>query len=190
MLAAVNLLLLTDYLRIRAMVESRDRAEFDHVIMLFRRYTRLCPAGLATGDRFHLGVTREVQGLDRLLTYRQVLEEAGLSDNRRFEVHCSDQMKDAYQAAYTLLQSEDRPTALLTINDMLAIPVMRAAGDLGLTIPGDLSVAGFDDIPFRTHAPADNRFWHGGKEWARCGAPPAQALRRAGSPPASDGGGC
>jgi len=34
---------------------------------------------------------------------------------------------------------------------MLAIAVMRAANDLGLTIPGDLSVAGFDDIPFSSY---------------------------------------
>ena len=34
---------------------------------------------------------------------------------------------------------------------MLAIAVMRAASDLGLAIPGDVSVAGFDDIPFSSY---------------------------------------
>ncbi len=51
----------------------------------------------------------------------------------------------------TLLSRPDRPTALLVINDLLAIAVMRAANDLGLRVPGDLSVAGFDDIPFSSY---------------------------------------
>jgi DNA-binding LacI/PurR family transcriptional regulator len=40
----------------------------------------------------------------------------------------------------------DRPSAVLCSNDMTAIGVMRAAFDLGLNIPRDLSVVGFDDI--------------------------------------------
>ena len=54
-------------------------------------------------------------------------------------------------AAYTLLIRPDRPTALLVVNDMPAMAVMRAAGDLGLAIPGDVSIAGFDDIPFSSY---------------------------------------
>jgi DNA-binding LacI/PurR family transcriptional regulator len=40
---------------------------------------------------------------------------------------------------------------LLVINDLLAIAVMRAAYDLGLSVPDDLSVAGFDDIPISNY---------------------------------------
>ena len=40
----------------------------------------------------------------------------------------------------------DRPSAVLCSNDMTAIGVMRAAFDLSLNIPRDLSVIGFDDI--------------------------------------------
>ena len=100
---------------------------------------------------FIYGVTQDVQGFDRLLTYRQVLQEAGLSGNNAFEMHCGDKLEDAYQAAYTLLSRPNRPTALLVINDMLAIAVIRAANDLGLAIPRDLSIAGFDDIPFSSY---------------------------------------
>ena len=160
LLAAVKYLLprLTDYLRKagQPIVEiTATKAEFDHVIHGYSSGTRALMAHLLElGHRqigFIYGVTQEVQGFDRLLTYRQVLQEAGLSGNNAFEMHCGDKLEDAYQAAYTLLNRPDRPTALLVINDMLAIAVMRAAGDLGLTIPGDLSVAGFDDIPFSSY---------------------------------------
>lgn len=149
---------LAEYLRksTQPIVEiTATEAEFDHVIHGYSTGTRtLMQHLLGLGHRkigFIYGVTREVQGLDRLSVYRQVLEEEGLSDSRRFEVHCGDQMKDAYRAAYNMLNAQDRPTALLVINDMLAIPVMRAASDLGLKIPDDLSVAGFDDIPFSNY---------------------------------------
>ncbi len=160
LLAAVKYLLpgLTEYLRQaeRPVVEiTATKAEYDHVIHGYSSGTRALLAHLIElGHRkigFIYGVTQEVQGFDRLLTYREVLGEAGLSGNEAFEIHCGDSLEDAYQAAYTLLNRPERPTALLVINDMLAIAVMRAAGDLGLTIPGDLSVAGFDDIPFSNY---------------------------------------
>lgn len=160
LLAAAKYLLprLVDYLRTagRPVVEiTAGQAEFDHVIHGYSSGTRaLMMHLLELGHRrigFIYGVAEEVQGLDRLLTYRQVLEEAGLSGNVPYEVHCGDQMEDAYQVAYTLLSRPNRPTALLVINDMLAIAVMRAASDLGLAIPDDLSVAGFDDISFSSY---------------------------------------
>jgi LacI family transcriptional regulator len=160
LLAAVKYLLpgLTDDLRKagRPVVEiTAAQAEFDQVIHSYASGTRaLMEHLLELGHErigFIYGVTEDVQGFDRLLVYRQVLQDAGLYGNSRFEMHCGDQLEDAYQAAYTLLNRPDRPTALLVINDMLAIAVMRAASDLGLTIPGDLSVAGFDDIPFSSY---------------------------------------
>ncbi|MBZ0282057.1 MAG: LacI family transcriptional regulator [Anaerolineae bacterium] len=154
LLAAAKYLLprLTDYLRKsgRPVVEiTAAKAEFDHVVHAYSSGTRELMAHLLElGHRrigFIYGISNEVQGFDRLLIYREVLEEAGLQPN---EIHCSESLKDAYQAAYTLLSEPDRPTALLVINDMLAVAVIRAANDLGLTVPGDISVAGFDDIPF------------------------------------------
>lgn len=49
------------------------------------------------------------------------------------------------------LQSKDRPTAVLACNDEHALAVLRAARSLGLSVPGDLSVAGFDDIDAASH---------------------------------------
>ncbi|MBZ0304354.1 MAG: LacI family transcriptional regulator [Anaerolineae bacterium] len=160
LLAAAKYLLpgLADYLRQagRPVVEiTSAKAEFDHVVHAYTSGTRaLMTHLLELGHRrigFVYGTAREVQGFDRLLIYRDVLKEAGLSANNTYEVHCGEQLEEAYQAAYTLLNRPNRPTAVLVINDMLAIAVMRAASDLGLTIPGDLSVASFDDIPFASY---------------------------------------
>lgn len=52
-----------------------------------------------------------------------------------------------YAAARELLSRPDRPTAVFTANDMQALGVYRAARELGLRIPHELSVVGFDDVP-------------------------------------------
>jgi LacI family transcriptional regulator len=51
-----------------------------------------------------------------------------------------------YRAARSLLALSDRPDAIFAVNDLMAIGTMTAAREAGLSIPGDLAVAGFDDI--------------------------------------------
>ena len=53
----------------------------------------------------------------------------------------------AFDAARQLLDEPDRPTAVLCFSDAFATEVVRAAESLGLRIPDDLSVVGFDDSP-------------------------------------------
>ncbi|SON55873.1 Degradation activator [Hartmannibacter diazotrophicus] len=53
----------------------------------------------------------------------------------------------AYEAAKRLLSRPDRPTAIICGNDMLAVQIYAAASEHGLTVPDDLSVIGFDDLP-------------------------------------------
>jgi DNA-binding LacI/PurR family transcriptional regulator len=55
---------------------------------------------------------------------------------------------DAHRAALGLLGAPDRPTAVYCDDDLLAGGVYLAARDLGLRIPDELSVVGFDDLPF------------------------------------------
>ena len=50
-----------------------------------------------------------------------------------------------YEGARSLLDDEQRPTALLCFSDGIAARAMRAADSLGLDVPGDLSIVGFDD---------------------------------------------
>lgn len=53
----------------------------------------------------------------------------------------------ATQIARELLAVEDRPTAIFCANDVTALCSARVAASLGLSVPEDLSVIGFDDIP-------------------------------------------
>ena len=54
---------------------------------------------------------------------------------------------EAIEAAHSLLTRDRRPTALLCFSDILALGAVRAAGQLGLEVPADVSVVGFDDSP-------------------------------------------
>lgn len=51
-----------------------------------------------------------------------------------------------YQAAMTLLRAPARPSAIFACNDLMALGVLRAAAELGLAVPAELSVMGFDNI--------------------------------------------
>ncbi|HDQ74210.1 MAG TPA: LacI family transcriptional regulator [Chloroflexi bacterium] len=90
-------------------------------------------------------------GLDRLLPYQDGLQAAGLPVDPEMIVTCGTTIEEGYQAALQLLKLPNRPTALLAINDLLAIGALRAANDLGLRVPADLSLVGYDDIPLASY---------------------------------------
>jgi LacI family transcriptional regulator len=58
---------------------------------------------------------------------------------------CAFDVRSGHTAAHELL-SHDKPDALVCANDEVALGALRAAGDLGLDVPGDLAVTGWDDI--------------------------------------------
>jgi LacI family transcriptional regulator len=79
--------------------------------------------------------------------FRQALSEAGIEVDP-WLVRMSDYRRDAaHQPAIELLSRPDRPTAVFAGNDLSAIGTMEAAQEMGLDVPGDVSVIGFDDIP-------------------------------------------
>jgi LacI family transcriptional regulator len=100
---------------------------------------------------FIYGVADRFQGVDRLIPYRQVMETAGIPVDDTLFRECGPGLEDGYAAAMQLLSLPSRPTALMTINDLLAMAVLRAAADLRLSVPDDLSIASFDDIPFASY---------------------------------------
>lgn len=86
------------------------------------------------------------QGTDRLVAYRQGLQSAGIAADDDLIQYCGTTIDEGYKAASTLLGLATPPTAIITINDMLAIGAMRAIDERQLAIPADISVASFDDI--------------------------------------------
>jgi LacI family transcriptional regulator len=97
------------------------------------------------------GVADMNVGSDRLEVYVQVLRQKGLPETHRLVENCGFEIEDGYQAAYKILSRNPRPTALVVINDLLAMGAIRAANDLGLQIPKDVSVASFDDLPISSY---------------------------------------
>ncbi len=84
---------------------------------------------------------------DRLRGFVCAHFEAGRTVDPRFVVEAAGE-DDIPRAIEALLALPDRPTALLAANDRQAIAVMQVCRTLGLSIPGDLSLVGFDDIQF------------------------------------------
>ncbi|GAB2718722.1 LacI family DNA-binding transcriptional regulator [Streptomyces bullii] len=81
----------------------------------------------------------------RLEGYRRALAEAGIAEDRRLVVSEISDAAGGYRAALRLLRATPRPTALFCFADRMAMGAYHAVAELGLSIPGDLSVIGFDN---------------------------------------------
>jgi alanine racemase len=129
--------------------ESGARAAAEHVLALGHREVLVIAIEgpvTASGEPARTGVTER-----RLRGYRAGLQGAGvhLFDDRVVAGRSSiDGGSSAFQRAWAMGL---RPTAVLCMSDAIAIGAMRAARELGLRIPGDLSVVGFDDIDLAAH---------------------------------------
>lgn len=95
---------------------------------------------------FMSGREGNVSGDRRFQGYKNALKNAGIEFDSSLVVLGDFVQKTAYKNALKLLQIEDRPTAIFAANDQSAIGVYQAAEELGLNIPADLSVIGFDNI--------------------------------------------
>jgi DNA-binding LacI/PurR family transcriptional regulator len=60
--------------------------------------------------------------------------------------HGDFSQQSGYEAARRILSRKNRPTAIFSCNDMMAIGCIEYARDAGMTVPGDLAVVGADDI--------------------------------------------
>ncbi len=79
--------------------------------------------------------------------YRRALMDAGIDFQPALVEHGDFTEAGAEAPARRLLALADRPTAIFAANDRSAFMVVHTAGELGLRVPDDLSVVGFDDIP-------------------------------------------
>lgn len=84
-----------------------------------------------------------------------LLRERGVHGGVFEFVRCEPSIESAYAAARELLAQPAavRPTAVIAMNDLAAIAAMRAAVDLGLGVPAQVSIVGVDDIPFARFLP-------------------------------------
>lgn len=95
----------------------------------------------------HISGRSELESSNRRLKgYRDALENAGIAIDEQWIVSGDYTTETAVQCAHELLSLEERPTAIFASNDQSAIGVFQAADEMGLRIPEDLSVVGFDNI--------------------------------------------
>lgn len=95
----------------------------------------------------------------RLEGHRAALTAHGLGTDTevgvnavQLTVHGSYNRASGYDATLELLRRDEGLTAIVAANDTVALGVCAALRDRGLSIPGDVSVAGFDDLPFSVDA--------------------------------------
>ncbi|RFA17853.1 LacI family DNA-binding transcriptional regulator [Subtercola boreus] len=81
----------------------------------------------------------------RLEGYRAVLAAAGLSFDPDLVTSSASETASGYISALSLLRHSQPPTALFCYNDRMAMGAYRAAAELGMTVPADLSIVGFDN---------------------------------------------
>jgi DNA-binding LacI/PurR family transcriptional regulator len=79
--------------------------------------------------------------------FRSALREAGVDLPDPFVAHGDWLRSRAFDLAVPMLSLSERPTGIFACSESMAFGVYDAAASLGLTIPGDLSVIGFDDLP-------------------------------------------
>lgn len=83
----------------------------------------------------------------RLRGYRQAVAHAGLAPDTLNVVHTAGLLSAGPESLETILSLSPRPSAVLCINDVRALGMLDAARSAGLSVPGDLAVVGFDDLP-------------------------------------------
>lgn len=88
----------------------------------------------------------------RLLGISEALAQYGVPEDPDRVVTGDVQLFDmGYDAAKRLLSRKPRPTAIFALTDVTAIGVLHAAAELGLKVPEDLSVVGYDDLPVASY---------------------------------------
>jgi DNA-binding LacI/PurR family transcriptional regulator len=114
------------------------RVATEHLIQMGRR--RIAAIGIqnaSTGETAHL----------RLRGYYEALEAAGLQPDQRLLIQSlAYNRADGVQAMRHLLTLDQPPDAVFCFNDLLALGASRAIFEVGLRIPEDVALVGFDDI--------------------------------------------
>jgi len=111
--------------------------------------------GLVTEPPVISSVRERIQG------YEEVLEEHGLNTASSLRAEGTPKLEGGLLAATDLLNSPDRPKAIFATTNTMTAAVLAAAAELGLKIPDDLSLVGFDD-----------------SEWMRLVSPPITVVRQ------------
>ena len=110
------------------------RSATDHLLELGHRRI-----GMITGRKGWVATEERVNGYQAALAGAGVIPAPELIAPGKFEID------DGYRGARRLLELPEPPTAIFASNDNMAIGALRAAAELNLVVPDQLSIVGFDD---------------------------------------------
>jgi LacI family transcriptional regulator len=88
----------------------------------------------------------------RLQGYKEALADNNLPFDESMVVVGELTEESGYQAGRRLLLRDEKPSAIIACNDLMALGTISAAQGLNLVVGRDIAVAGFDDIPLAAHA--------------------------------------
>jgi LacI family transcriptional regulator len=93
-----------------------------------------------------LGIPGATTTEERLLGYRQALEEAGIPFSEDLVVWGGYRMEGGRKACAKLLSLSDPPTAIFSTNNLMTVGVLQELSHRGIKIPEEVAVVGFDDL--------------------------------------------
>lgn len=89
---------------------------------------------------------------ERAIGYIKALDHFDMNYDSKYVVQGKYRSKQSYDAAKRLFSMKDSPTAIFASNDLMALSTIDAIFSLGLKIPEDVSIVGFDDIEMSGHS--------------------------------------
>lgn len=85
--------------------------------------------------------------MQREIGYRAAMKEAGLGKNVQV-IYAGQTSRETQTVARHMLEQRNRPDAIFCWTDFIALEVLSVARDLGLSVPGDLAVVGYDNTSY------------------------------------------
>jgi LacI family transcriptional regulator len=123
--------------------------KFDAVTVDNGRGTRAAIEHLAAQGRRRIGIVLGPKGVstseERLAGYGEALLAHGMAVDPRLVRFGYFRQSEGFAAAQSLI-AEERPDAIFAVNNLMAIGALRAIAAAGLSCPGDIAVACFDDF--------------------------------------------
>ncbi|CUX70888.1 MULTISPECIES: LacI family DNA-binding transcriptional regulator [Agrobacterium] len=101
--------------------------------------------GLIAGPDYASSATGRVDG------YRQALEEASIAIDPGLIIPSTFSIQSGAEAVTKLMALGNPPTAIFAVNDNTAIGALSALNKVGLSVPDDVSLVGYNDIPIVSH---------------------------------------
>lgn len=129
-----------------------DGHEIDSILVENAAGTRMAVHHLASHGYQKIAIISGPQssttGKERLEGYLQGINENNLSSDESIIMKSDFSLKGAISATNSLMQLSPRPDALLVSNNLMTIGSLQVLSEVGMKIPKDIAVIGFDDMPW------------------------------------------